>query len=121
MVGALNDGFERCSVKYAGKVFHESFLRSAEAGRLGIPAAPLSEFFTPVAQLAERLGVAVRLKAGVDHIAQTADKRWQVDANGEQYVAILVGMGGAWDKWFIDSTPELKKVQPGSTLYVFAL
>jgi alcohol dehydrogenase (cytochrome c) len=30
-------------------------------------------------------------------------------------------MGGAWDKWFIDSTPELKKVQPGSTLYVFAL
>jgi alcohol dehydrogenase (cytochrome c) len=41
--------------------------------------------------------------------------------DGKQYVAILVGMGGAWDKWFIDSTPELKKVQPGSTLYVFAL
>jgi alcohol dehydrogenase (cytochrome c) len=41
--------------------------------------------------------------------------------DGKQYVAVLVGMGGAWDKWFIDSTPELKKVQPGSTLYVFAL
>ena len=34
---------------------------------------------------------------------------------------ILVGLGGAWDKWFIDSTPELKKMQPGSMLYVFAL
>jgi zeta-carotene desaturase len=87
VVGALNDGFERCSVKYAGKVFHESFLCSAEAGRLGIPAAPLSEFFTPVAQLAERLGVAVRLKAGVDHIAPTADGRWRVGAGGEEYLA----------------------------------
>jgi len=31
IVGALNDDFERCSVKYAGKVFHESFLRSPKA------------------------------------------------------------------------------------------
>ena len=30
--------------------------------------------------------------------------------DGKQYVAILVGLGGAWDKWFIDSTPELKKI-----------
>lgn len=42
-------------------------------------------------------------------------------SDGKQYVAILVGMGGAWDKWFIDATPELKKMQPGSALYVFAL
>jgi alcohol dehydrogenase (cytochrome c) len=41
--------------------------------------------------------------------------------DGKQYVAILVGLGGAWDKWFIDATPELKKMQPGSVLYVFAL
>ncbi len=44
---------------------------------------------------------------------------FQVD--GKQYVAILVGLGGAWDKWFIDSTPELKTMQPGSMLYVFGL
>ena len=43
------------------------------------------------------------------------------ESGGKQYIAILVGLGGAWDKWFIDSTPELKKIQPGSTLYVFAL
>ena len=41
--------------------------------------------------------------------------------DGKQYIAILVGTGGAWDKWFIDSTPELKSMQPGSMLYVFAL
>lgn len=43
------------------------------------------------------------------------------EAGGKQYIAILVGLGGAWDKWFIESTPELKKIQPGSMLYVFAL
>ena len=41
--------------------------------------------------------------------------------DGKQYIAILVGMGGAWDKWFVDSTPGLKSMQPGSMLYVFAL
>src|ERR1700737_1341319 len=41
--------------------------------------------------------------------------------DGKQYIAILVGLGGAWDKWFIDATPELKRIQPGSMLFVFAL
>ncbi len=41
--------------------------------------------------------------------------------DGKQYVAIMAGLGGAWDKWYIDGTPELRKIQPGSTLYVFAL
>jgi zeta-carotene desaturase len=90
VVGALNDGFERCSVKYAGKVFHESFLRSAEAGRLGIPAAPLSEFFAPVAEFAQRQGVVVKLRAGVESIEQTTEKRWRVRAGGEEYSAAAV-------------------------------
>nr|WP_294523927.1 PQQ-dependent dehydrogenase, methanol/ethanol family [uncultured Rhodopila sp.] len=42
-------------------------------------------------------------------------------SDGKQYVAILVGQGGAWDKWFIESTPELKGMPPGSSLYVFSL
>ena len=42
-------------------------------------------------------------------------------AGGKQYVAILAGLGGAWPKWFVGSTPGLEKVQPGQTLYVFGL
>lgn len=90
IVGALNDGFERCSVKYAGKVFHESFLRSPDAGRFGIPAAPLSEFFLPVVRLAEGLGVDVRLKAGVDGLVRTVDGRWHVSTEGGEVVADAV-------------------------------
>ena len=70
----------------------------------------------------------------VAHDAKTLEKVWEFNTgggvnappmtftvDGKQYLAILVGLGGAWDKWFIESTPELKKVQPGSMLYVFAL
>lgn len=41
--------------------------------------------------------------------------------DGKQYIAIAVGLGGAWPKWFADSTPELKDMQPSSMLYAFAL
>jgi squalene-associated FAD-dependent desaturase len=90
VVGALNDGFENCSVKYAGKVFHESFLRSAQAGRLGIPAAPLTEFFAPIAELARSKGVNVKLKAGVERMEQTPDKRWLLHSGDETYTASSV-------------------------------
>lgn len=41
--------------------------------------------------------------------------------NGKQYVAILVGLGGAWPKWFVDGTKGLEKMLPSSMLYVFSL
>ena len=66
--------------------------------------------------------------------AKSLDKLWSFNTgsgvnappmtftvDGKQYLAILVGVGGAWDKWFIDSTPELKTMAPSSMLYVFAL
>jgi squalene-associated FAD-dependent desaturase len=87
VVGALNDGFDQCSTKYAGKVFHESFLKSAAGGRLGIPVLPLTEFLEPVSVHAQELGVAVRRKAGVDGIAPGADGGWVVTGDGEEHTA----------------------------------
>ena len=78
IVGALNDVFERCSTKYAGKVFHESFLRSNEAGRMGIPAAPLSDFFEPVVSLARTLGVGLRPNSGLESLTPNPDQTWTV-------------------------------------------
>ncbi len=40
---------------------------------------------------------------------------------GKQYIAIEVGLGGAWPKWFVDGTAGLEKMQPGSMLFVFSL
>lgn len=42
-------------------------------------------------------------------------------ADGKQYVAIEVGLGGAWPQWFVSATPELKAQVPSNMLYVFAL
>lgn len=66
--------------------------------------------------------------------AKTLEPVWQYDTgsgtnappmtysvNGKQYVAILVGLGGAWPKWFVDGTPGLEKLEPSSMLYVFSL
>jgi alcohol dehydrogenase (cytochrome c) len=41
--------------------------------------------------------------------------------NGKQYIAIEVGLGGAWPKWFVDGTKGLEKMEPGSMLFVFSL
>lgn len=76
VIGALNDRFENCSTRYAGKIFHESFLRSPQAGRLGIPTRPLSEFFDPVVKLVRRLGTDLRLNSGVDAISRSPEGRW---------------------------------------------
>jgi uncharacterized protein with NAD-binding domain and iron-sulfur cluster len=84
IVAALNDSFANCSTKYAGKVFHESFLRSPEAGRLGIPTTPLSDFFAPVAAHARTLGVDLRLNSSVTALTPLPGNRWRItSAPGE--------------------------------------
>ncbi len=90
MVATLNDSAERCSLKYAGKVFHDAFLCSAEAGRMGVPAQPLSEFFRPIATYAEGLGARVRLKTAVEGLEQDG-VRWRLrTAAGETMCADAV-------------------------------
>jgi squalene-associated FAD-dependent desaturase len=81
IVGALNDSFDRCSTRYAAQVFYESFLKSSEGGRLGIPAQPLSEFYATVASLAERQRTILSLRSSVDHIERLADGTWSATAS----------------------------------------
>jgi squalene-associated FAD-dependent desaturase len=88
IVGTLNDGFERCSTRYAGQVFYESFMKSAEGGRFGIPAQPLSEFYTAAAQLAERQGTGLFLSTSIERIRRLPDGLWQaIASDGSVYCA----------------------------------
>ncbi len=81
IVGTLNDTFDRCSTRYAGQVFHESFMKSAEGGRLGIPSQPLSEFYSSVARLAEHQGTSLHLRCSIDRIEQLPGSVWKVTAS----------------------------------------
>jgi squalene-associated FAD-dependent desaturase len=88
IVGALNDSFDRCSTRYAGQVFYESFLKSSTGGKLGIPTLPMSDFYAPVAQLAERQGAAVHLRASVASIERAEDGSWWArTSDGDVYAA----------------------------------
>jgi len=66
LVSALNEDLDRVSVRYAALVFRDSFLKSAEAGRMGIPAVPLSQLYGTAAEYIEARGGNVHLRAAVD-------------------------------------------------------
>ena len=73
LVSALNEELDRVSVPYAALVFRDSFLKSAEAGRMGVPAVPLSELYGTAAQYIEARGGKVHLRAAVDSIECDGD------------------------------------------------
>jgi squalene-associated FAD-dependent desaturase len=68
LVSALNEDLDRMSVRYAAQVFRESFLKSPEAGRMGVPTVPLTELYRPAIQYIERRGGDVGLRKSVDSL-----------------------------------------------------
>jgi squalene-associated FAD-dependent desaturase len=87
LMATLNDGPAHCSTRYAGKVFHELFVKSSTGGRLGIPTVPLSEFYEEIARLIEARGGTVQLRASVEAITQEQDGRWRVNVADGTYSA----------------------------------
>ena len=87
LMATLNDHAAHCSTRYAGKVFHELFLKSSTGGRLGIPTVPLSEFYQSIARLIEARGGTVQLRASVEAITQEQDGRWRVNVADGTYSA----------------------------------
>ena len=87
IVGALNDDFERCSTRYAGQVFHESFLKSAEGGRLGIPTQPMGEFYESAAELAVRQGTNLPLRKSVDRLEKTTSGWRAITSDSDAFEA----------------------------------
>jgi len=68
LVSALNEDLDRCSTFYASQVFRESFLKSAQAGRMGIPAIPLSELYSAAGEYIRQRGGEVNLRSSVESV-----------------------------------------------------
>ncbi|HUK23921.1 MAG TPA: hydroxysqualene dehydroxylase HpnE [Terriglobales bacterium] len=66
LVSALNEEIDRVSVPYAAQVVRESFLKSAAAGRMGVPTVPLSELYNSAGEYIRSRGGEVRLRCGVE-------------------------------------------------------
>jgi squalene-associated FAD-dependent desaturase len=82
LISALNDDLDQVSVRYAALVFRDSFLKSAAAGKMGVPAAPLSEIYGRAGDYIAERGGEVRLRASVEQLA-LKDSGVVLRANGE--------------------------------------
>jgi zeta-carotene desaturase len=69
LISALNEDLDRVSVFYAGQVIRESFMKSAAAGRMGIPSIPLSDLYAAGAGYIQARGGEVFLRASVEALA----------------------------------------------------
>ena len=66
LVSAINEDLDRISVRYGAQVFRESFLKSAEAGRMGVPTVPLSDLYSHAIAYIERRDGKVHLRTSVE-------------------------------------------------------
>jgi zeta-carotene desaturase len=72
LVSALNEDLDRSSVYYAAQVFRESFLKSAEAGAMGVPSVPLSELYGVAADYIRARGGEVKLRSSAEKFEASA-------------------------------------------------
>jgi len=73
LVSALNEDLDRVSVPYAAQVIRESFLKSAAAGRIGVPSVPLTELYGVAGEYIQARCGEVRVRASVDSFQPQAD------------------------------------------------
>ena len=93
LVSALNEDVERMSSKYAGLVFRDSFLKSAEAGQMGLPAVPLTELYAAAGEYIRSRGGEVRTRAGVQSVAANDDGvRLCIGGNEERFDATVIAV-----------------------------
>ena len=83
LVSALNEDLDRMSVHYAAQVFRESFLKSAQGGRMGVPNVPLTELYGAAGDYIRAHRGQVRLRAGVEAM-RSEPEAVRVCVNGEE-------------------------------------
>ncbi len=69
LISSLNEELHKSSVKYSAMVFRDAFLKSAEAGKMGVPTAPLSELYGVAEEYIRARGGEVLLRSGVDAVS----------------------------------------------------
>jgi len=90
LTSALNEDLERMSVRHSIQVFRKSFLKSAAAGRIGLPSVPLSELYSSASDYVRARGGQVLLRNAVTSLCPRADSVKISGSAGEQDFDIAV-------------------------------
>jgi zeta-carotene desaturase len=83
LVSALNEDLDRVSVPYAAQVVRESFLKSAAAGRMGIPTVPLTDLYGTTGDYIRARSGEIQFRAGVESF-RTEAFGVSVTTNGQE-------------------------------------
>jgi squalene-associated FAD-dependent desaturase len=83
LVSALNEDLDRVSVHYAAQVVRESFLKSAAAGRMGIPTVPLTDLYSTTGDYIRARAGDIQFRAGVESF-RTEAFGVSVTTNGQE-------------------------------------
>ena len=84
LVSALNEDLDRISVRYATQVFRESFMKSAVAGKMGLPSIPLSDLYGAATDYICARGGEVLLRSSVTAIGPKQGRVGLLTSSGEQ-------------------------------------
>jgi squalene-associated FAD-dependent desaturase len=68
LVSALNEDLDKTSVRSAAMVFRDSFMKSAEAGRMGVPAVPLTDLYGRAGDYIAAHGGHIEFRAAVESV-----------------------------------------------------
>ncbi|MGH9566738.1 MAG: hydroxysqualene dehydroxylase HpnE, partial [Candidatus Angelobacter sp.] len=74
LVSALNEDLSRISSRYAAQVFRESFMNSAQAGRMGVPSIPLSRLYSAAIDYIRLRGGEVLLRCAAGSLSVAGNK-----------------------------------------------
>jgi len=83
LVSALNEDLDRMSVPYAAQVVRESFLKSAAAGRMGVPTVPLTELYSVAGDYITARGGEIRFRSSVESFLTEPDSV-KLQVSGEE-------------------------------------
>jgi len=83
LVSALNEELDQVSIPYAAQVVLESFLKSAAAGRMGIPTVPLTDLYSTAGDYIRARGGEIQFRASFESF-QMDGFEVSVTANGQE-------------------------------------
>jgi squalene-associated FAD-dependent desaturase len=93
LVSALNEDLDQVSVPYAAQVIRESFLKSAPAGRMGVPMVPLTELYSAAGDVIRSRGGDVQVRAGMDSFrTQVSDVTVVVNGQEQRFDYLVLAV-----------------------------
>jgi squalene-associated FAD-dependent desaturase len=93
LVSALNEELENVSVRSAAQVIRESFLKSAAAGRMGVPTVPLSDLYSAAGDYICARGGAVEFRCNVESFrAEPAQVKLLVSGQEQTFDFVILAV-----------------------------